>query len=518
MTSTTRRSLWPVAVILVVALLLLPAALGFVYVRETNRPDLPELHVEPVDESVVRDFCTKCHAYPDPASFPRGEWAREVGQAYRFAAEAGLVSKAPPQGGVRRFFELNSPEVLQALPTLPDSPRWPVKFGRRNLYLDGSEEKPIVTSAKLVALSDNAATDLLVCDTATQRVLATDIRDERATWRVVAEGSYPVRVEVLDLDRDGRTDVVVSNMGTHFPTDDRLGSVVWHRATGGGRYTPVTLLEGIGRVVDTKAADFDGDGKPDLLVAVYGWRQTGEVILMWNRTTDWAEPRFEPVVIDPRHGALELAVADLNRDGKPDFVTAFGQEHEAVVAFFNNGRGGFTPQTVYAAPLPSYGLSGFQLADLDGDGDLDIVLTNGDILDPPSLLKPYHGLQWLENIGDARAFTHHPVAGLYGVMASAVADYDGDGDLDIAAGTYLPAREFPDREELRLPATVLYEQTARGQFTPHVLARGHCDTLACSAAVLPGDTLPSLIVGVGCFVNKDRPLNAVTVWRNRGRP
>ena len=156
--------------------------------------------------------------------------------------------------------------------------------------------------------------------------------------------------------------------------------------------------------------------------------------------------------------------------------------------------------------------------DVDGDGDLDILYPNGDSLDPPPVLKPYHGVQWLENVGGERPFVPHRIGYLPGVMAATAADFDGDGDIDFAAVAYLPASAFPDREARRLPAVVLYEQTAPGTFAPHVLERGACDHLACAAAVLPGDRLPSLVVSGGCFMNKTRPLPGLTVWRNRGKP
>lgn len=516
MSSSVRRPLWPFLLVLIVTLLLIPVALALVYYRDTTPTELVEPVVEAADAATVRDFCTKCHAYPDPSSFPRAEWAREVGQAYRFAAEAGMMSKAPRQATVRKYYEDNSPMELPKLAELPDSHRAPVKFERRNLSLGDSKATPIVTSAKLVALTGSTTSELLVCDMRTQRISFANLDDAEIRWRAIATGTYPVRAELVDLDGDGLRDIIVSNMGIHFPSDDLLGTVVWHRRGTGG-FTPVTLLADVGRVVDVKPIDVEGDGKLDLLVAIYGWRQTGEIRLLRNRTTNWAEPKFVAEVIDKRHGSLELAVADFNGDGKPDFASAFGQEHEQVVTYLNDGSGGFKAQTVYAAPLPSFGTAAFQLADIDRDGDLDIVLANGDILDPPTLLKPYHGMQWLENTGKGTTFTHHRIGDLCGVMASTVADFDGDGDLDIIGVTYIPAGHIPDRVRSQLPAAVLYEQTTTGQFTPHVLSRGDCDYLSCTAAILPGDKLPSLIVGNGCFVNPDRKLSAVTIWRNRGK-
>ena len=61
----------------------------------------------------------------------------------------------------------------------------------------------------------------------------------------------------------------------------------------------------------------------------------------------------------------------------------------------------FTPTVIWKAPHANWGSSGLSMADLDADGDLDLLLANGDTFDD-SLLKPYHGLAWLERTGPAR--------------------------------------------------------------------------------------------------------------------
>ena len=109
-----------------------------------------------------------------------------------------------------------------------------------------------------------------------------------------------------------------------------------------------------------------------------------------------------PRVLDRRTGAIHVPIADLNKDGKPDFVALLAQEHESVVAFINTGQGLTFERRrpIYAAPHPNWGSSGIELVDLDKDGDLDVLYTHGDTFDD-FVLKPYHGIQWLENTGHA---------------------------------------------------------------------------------------------------------------------
>src|SRR5205085_9924476 len=169
------------------------------------------------------------------------------------------------------------------------------------------------------------------------------------------------------------------------------------------------------------------------------------------------KPRFVPKRVDARHGAIHVPVADLNGDGKPDFVCVFAQEHEAVVAFINDGKGGFEPKTLYKGPHPAYGSSGIQLVDLNGDGKIDILYTNGDTTDGPFVLKPYHGVQWLENTGDLQ-FVHRPITPLYGAYRAVAADFTGTGRKDIVAVSFLPADKFPERDSKRLDSVLYLEQ------------------------------------------------------------
>ena len=165
-------------------------------------------------------------------------------------------------------------------------------------------------------------------------------------------------------------------------------------------------------------------------------------------------------MIDQRAGGIHMIPADLNRDGKMDFVVLLAQEHETVLAYINKGSGDFSfdQKVIYAAPHPNWGSSGIRLVDLDKDGDLDVLLTHGDTFDD-GIVKPYHGIQWLENTG-GYPFVEHTLAQMPGVHRAEAADIDGDGDLDIVAAALLAGGS--DVDEKTLPALVWLEQTTRG--------------------------------------------------------
>src|SRR5207302_2916461 len=278
-------------------------------------------------------------------------------------------------------------------------------------------------------------------------------------------------------------------------------------------YQPFTLLENVGRVADVQAADFRGTGKLDLIVAAFGWNQTGEIHFLENQTTDWSHPKFSDRIIDQRHGAIHVPVADLNGDGKPDFVALISQEHETIVAFLNDGAGNFRKETIYTASHPGYGSSGIQLVDMNGDGKLDVLYTNGDVLDKPYLLKPYHSVQWLENRGTF-PFEHHPITPMYGVHRAVAADLTGTGRKDIVATSFLPIEAFPQRQEMKLDSIILLEQASPGKFSRHSLETVSCNHVTCAVGDVFGTGRTDIVTGTFSSAKTE---HALTIWKNMGR-
>jgi hypothetical protein len=378
-------------------------------------------------------------------------------------------------------------------------------------------EKVAISNVSLVRLSRPKATtgplDVLACDMQTGRIMLLTPADSHPAWKVLGRVNNPAHATVVDLDGDGILDLLIADLGSFPPTDRRCGSVAWLKGRPDGTFAaPVVLLDNVGRVADVQAADFRGTGRLDLIVGVFGLHAAGEVIVLDNETTDWSRPHFVPRRVDPRHGAIHVPVADLNGDGKPDFVCLFAQEHEAVVAFINDGHGGFTPHTLYRGPHPAYGSSGIELIDLDGDGRLDVLYTNGDILDEPFLLKPYHSIQWLRNKGNLK-FEHRPISPMYGVHRAVAADLAGTGKKDVVAVSFLPADKFPDRVTRRADALTVFTPRPDGTYVRHPLQSLDCDAVTCVAGDVYGTGRQDIVVGNFGSPKSNDP---VTIWRNLG--
>ncbi|MCI0360849.1 MAG: FG-GAP-like repeat-containing protein, partial [Planctomycetaceae bacterium] len=309
--------------------------------------------------------------------------------------------------------------------------------------------------------------------------------------------------------------VVFTTIQKFLPEDHDRGRVVWLRPrqeASGQDFDQVVLLDDVGRVADAQPADFDGDGDIDIVVAVFGWHTTGNVLLLTQLEPAGGQLRFETSVIDPRSGAIHVPVADLNGDNRPDFVVVYSQEHESVEACINRDGRTFDKQVLYRAGDPSHGSTGIRLVDLDGDGDQDVLYTNGDTFDS-YYVKPSHSIRWLENRGDL-TWKDHLLASMPGVSRALSADLDGDGDLDVAACSFIPAQSIGRHPEVASFSSLVWLEQQPGRFLRHEIESNRCNHAALELADVNHDGALDLVVGNFGQSPTDR-LRPLTVWLNR---
>ena len=447
-----------------------PAPTPIADVRETV--DTPEK---------VRTFCGNCHVYPPPDSFPRSAWKEQVERGFLFFGSSNLKLVPPPLQEVIDYYESRAREELPPAEIHYAATPLPVKFAPHAFPDPPEASPPAVSHVSLVHLFDDQRLDILACDMQHGLVMSLSPYEKEPTWKTLGKVKNPAHAEVVDFDGDGVRDILVADLGSFPPTDRWDGSVVWLKGSSDGSFAPITLLAEVGRTADVQAVDFNADGKLDLIVAVFGWRETGEILVLENTTTDWSQPQFSTHRVDPRTGTIHVPVIDLNADGRPDFVALVAQEHEQVCAFINQGDFKFVVEVLYTAPHPGYGSSGIELVDLDGDNHVDVLYSNGDVLDSPHLLKPYHSVQWLRNKGGERLeFEHRPIGPMYGVHRAVAGDVTGDGRLDVVAVSHLPKEQVPQHAEQEFDAIVVFEQTTPGEFVRHKLASRSCDHVTCA--------------------------------------
>jgi hypothetical protein len=239
----------------------------------------------------------------------------------------------------------------------------------------------------------------------------------------LADAGAEIRPAFADIDGDRDFDAFIGN---------RDGEVLFFRNTGSVQapaFASRIVLTDVGNFSRPTLADIDGDGDFDAFVGELG----GDIIFFLN-TGSTQVPTFAAPVTNP------FGLADVGKDVSPTFadidgdgdLDAFLAHYEGNIFFFRNTGSAQAP--AFAPPVDTpFGLSslylgaGPALVDIDGDGDLDAFIG---VADGSTL--------FFRNTGNARspAFAVPPpgLPAQYRLAAPALADIDGDGDLDAFVG------------------------------------------------------------------------------------
>ena len=402
--------------------------------------------------------CAECHLEPAPDILPKQSWQTALGYM-------GLLL------GMRNFDHLSGgpPLALGAVQArrdvlvrengLPDQPALTASEWEalRLYYVESAPDEALPQANKpplawelprfRVAESDyyvpGAVTTLVhvrpdasetyIGDSAlnTLTVLGADGRITLAGQRPSPE-IFPIDIEFIG----GQAYVgSIGDLEAQRPTEERPAHIsALELIDGSIESAPSTVLVGdLYRMADMEAADLNRDGRLDFVVCGFG-HVTGRISWFESR----ADGSYEEHVLIPRAGGVKAEVVDFNDDGRLDIAVLVSEAREAFYIFVNQGNNEFERHEVFETQ-PAYGHTYFELHDFDDDGRLDLLVVNGDNVDsdPYNTRKRYHGIRIYLNRGGYR-FEETYFYPMYGAFIGKSADFDNDGDLDIAAISFFP--------------------------------------------------------------------------------
>ncbi|MBL8898727.1 MAG: VCBS repeat-containing protein [Planctomycetes bacterium] len=242
-------------------------------------------------------------------------------------------------------------------------------------------------------------------------------------------------VTLGDVDRDGDLDLVLGNRGQR----NRL-----YLNNGTGLFTDATTSRmpiGLYDTTSLALGDVDGDSDLDLVVGNTG-SSGGQSFLYLNNGTGTFTDATASLMPVGLYGTTSLVLGDVDRDGDLDLVVGnSGASGGQSRLYLNSGAGTFTDATASRMPVGSYVTTSLALGDIDSDGDLDLVVGNGGFNGQQSRLYRNNGNG---TFADETAF-RMPV-GNYVTTSLALGDVDGDGDLDLVVGN----DSYPGGEKSRI--------------------------------------------------------------------
>ena len=228
-----------------------------------------------------------------------------------------------------------------------------------------------------------------------------------------ADGAWSVFA--ADMDGDGDMDILSASS-----EDD---TIAWYENNNGdaSSWTATDIATNADSARSVFATDMDGDGDMDILSA--SWDD--DTIAWYENNNGDASSWTATDIATNANGAYSVFAADMDGDGDMDIVSA--SYNDDTIAWYENNNGDGSSWTATDIATNANGAQSVYAADMDGDGDLDIVSASH--LDDT--------IAWYENNnGDASSWTATDIAtsadGAFSVFA---ADMDGDGDTDIVSAS-----------------------------------------------------------------------------------
>ena len=434
-------------------------------------------------ETLAAAYCGSCHIQPEPSILPKRSWEAALGYMGYWLGMQDLSFLAEhPQFGQENVASRH--EVLLRENVFPSAPLLTAADWQalRNYYVAAAPEQALEQADKPALNWQLPRFDVFRTSYRPRSPAVTTLVHIRESGQEVYLGdSVAQTLTVLGSDgrvkagpRGFRPDITpidlefvdgtgylgsIGDLMSRRPPEDRVAHISAIELVDDSiaNATSRIVLDRLYRMADMKPADVNGDGVLDFIVCGFG-AIAGHVSLYASQP----DGSFTESVLLDLPGAVKADVHDFNRDGLLDIVLLVSDAREGLHILENLGNGEFAQNTVFETH-PAYGHTYFELHDFDDDGRMDVLAVNGDNVDsdPYNTRKNYHGVRIYLNRG-GYSFDEAYFYPMYGAFIAKAADFDADGDLDIAAVAF-----YPDYTADRQEAFAYLQNDGNLRFSAH---------------------------------------------------
>jgi len=426
-------------------------------------------HGSPTDTNadtilIVKKFCgNSCHLLPDPSLLDKKTWTDKV--LPNMGCRLGIQTEGyNPYGlyGMEEVGELVKNNVYPDLP-LVSVKDWTKIMAYFKAYSPDSIPVPeieckVLDQFRVIPFGEKVESPRIT-------LLSYDSSDNRLNVGMESGLIYSFNgsMDLVDTVSVGQTpmdmlyyngDKLVLTLGNMYPSEMHTGRVMIINKD----KIKSVLLEKLHRPVHF---DFynERSGR-NIAISEFGY-ETGS-LSMYSFDKGLLLRQAD---LSMQAGSVKTIVMDVDGDSINDVVSLMAQGDERVIIFKKDKKDHFKPITVLRFP-PVHGVCDIDMVDMNADSRPDLIISNGDNADYSIMTKPYHGIGIYINKGELNfvpdVFVPYP-----NILHSEIADFDQDGDQDIAATAF-----FSHSIKIRYPAFIYFEQ-AGGKFVPYTFPQSN---------------------------------------------
>lgn len=417
-------------------------------------------------QELANQYCTTCHLPTDPSILPKRSWEVVLGyMGYWLGMENIDYLDDDPE--YAQIHASSQHEVLRRESVLPGQPAltendW---TAIRHYYIDSAPAAALPQPTKPTLNWQLPQFEVLETNYPAVAAVTTLVRIREATNEIYLGDGVAGTLTVLDGDGrlsvpPMRTSPPIRPIDIEFVGDKvYIGSIGDLLATQPSAARPAHIsvaelvdnsiagpefeivVEDLYRMADMNVLDLNGDEVLDFVVSGFG-AVFGNVA--WYESQP--DGGYEEHTLVALPGAVKTEPHDFNGDSLLDIMVLLADAREGLHILENQGANQFEMNTIFQAH-PAYGHTYFELQDFNADGAMDVLVVNGDNVDsdPYNTNKNYHGLRIYLNRGNY-LFEEAYFYPMYGAFIAKAADFDADGDLDIAATSFYPDFSSGTRE------------------------------------------------------------------------